>query len=405
MDDFLNQQYPAGLLSTLGINPEDLRRQQQQAGLLSAGLQLLAGSGYSPVRQTTGQLLGQAGMAGVQGMQQAGESAIERALRGMQVSEFSRRQQEADRLRQARESYGQRMRDISAGVVTPSMALSGGGGPTQAAAAQIGQPINAAQEQQRAAMEFLGQAYPEELAKMSFREPKQAPGVVGEYQAALSLGLIPKETTLQQFAGEIKKPLVSNVIGGKVDPFEEAAMKKQADVFSGIQESATKASRSLQSVNRLESILNKVETGGVAAFKQIAGNFGVPTKGLSDIQAAQSIINKMVPEQRPVGSGTMSDADLVLYKQSLPRIINQPGGNKLIIQSMREINQYLIDEGKIANDVLDKKITPAEGRRKLLELGNPIQNFFDKNPALVGGAAQGMSQQDMDLINKYRKKP
>lgn len=172
MDDFLMQQYPAGLLSTLGINPEDLRRQQQQAGLLSAGLQLLAGSGYSPVRQTTGQLVGQAGMAGVQGMQQAGQSAIERALRGMQVSEFSRRQQEADRLRQARESYGQRMRDISAGVVTPSMALSGGGGPTQAAAAQLGQPINAAQEQQRAAMEFLGQVSPETLAAQALKPPE-----------------------------------------------------------------------------------------------------------------------------------------------------------------------------------------------------------------------------------------
>jgi hypothetical protein len=97
MDDF--QQYPPGLLSALGINPEDLRRQQQQAGLLSAGLQLLAGSGYSPVRQTTGQLLGQAGLAGVQGMQQAGETAIDRALKGLQVSEFARKQQEAQNIR------------------------------------------------------------------------------------------------------------------------------------------------------------------------------------------------------------------------------------------------------------------------------------------------------------------
>ncbi len=99
MDDFLNQQYPAGLLSTLGINPEDLRRQQQQAGLLSAGLQLLAGSGYSPVRQSTGQLLGQAGMAGVQGMQQAGESAIQRNIQGLQVGDIARRQKEAELIR------------------------------------------------------------------------------------------------------------------------------------------------------------------------------------------------------------------------------------------------------------------------------------------------------------------
>lgn len=89
------------LLSALNINPEDLRRQQQQAGLLSAGLQLLAGSGYSPVRQTTGQLLGQAGLAGVQGMQQAGETAIDRALKGLQAQEFVRRQQQAELVRQA----------------------------------------------------------------------------------------------------------------------------------------------------------------------------------------------------------------------------------------------------------------------------------------------------------------
>lgn len=97
MDGLLN--YDTNLLSTLGIKPEDLRRQQQQAGLLSAGLQLLAGSGYSPVRQTTGQLLGQAGLAGVQGMQQAGETAIDRALKGLQVQEFARKQQEAQQLR------------------------------------------------------------------------------------------------------------------------------------------------------------------------------------------------------------------------------------------------------------------------------------------------------------------
>jgi hypothetical protein len=101
MDDFLMQQYPAGLLSTLGINPEDLRRQQQRAGLLSAGLQLLAGSGYSPVRQTTGQLVGQAGMAGLQGMQQAGQSAVERAIQGLQVSDIARKSQEASALRSA----------------------------------------------------------------------------------------------------------------------------------------------------------------------------------------------------------------------------------------------------------------------------------------------------------------
>jgi flagellar protein FlgJ len=126
-------------------------------------------------------------------------------------------------------------------------------------------------------------------------------------------------------------------------------------------------------------LLSKVDTGGAAAFKQAAGNFGIKTEGLDDIQAAQAIINKLVPAQRPAGSGPMSDADLELFKQSMPRIINQPGGNKLIIDGMKRINQYLIEEGKIAAEVTAGRITPEEGTARIFALGNPIQDFFGQN--------------------------
>ncbi len=88
------------LYGLLGLDPEKIRQQQQTQGLLNAGLQLLAGSGYSPVRRTTGELLGQAGMAGMQGYQQAGESAIDRAIKGMQVQQMVQKQREAQRLQQ-----------------------------------------------------------------------------------------------------------------------------------------------------------------------------------------------------------------------------------------------------------------------------------------------------------------
>ena len=99
MDEFMNN-YPPGLLDMLGIKQEDLRRQQQTQGLLAAGLQLLAGSGYSPVRRTLGELAGQAGAAGLQGYQQAGESAIDRALKGMQVQSIIQKQREAQRVQE-----------------------------------------------------------------------------------------------------------------------------------------------------------------------------------------------------------------------------------------------------------------------------------------------------------------
>lgn len=98
MDEFAN--YPPGLLDMLGIDREKMRQQQQTQGLLAAGLQLLAGSGYSPVRRTTGELLGQAGAAGLGAYQQAGESEIDRALKGIQVQSMIQKQREAQKLRE-----------------------------------------------------------------------------------------------------------------------------------------------------------------------------------------------------------------------------------------------------------------------------------------------------------------
>lgn len=244
MDDF--QQYPPGLLSALGINPEDLRRQQQQAGLLSAGLQLLAGSGYSPVRQPLGQLLGQAGMAGVQGMQQAGNTAIDRALRGMQVQEFTKRQQERDRLAQATQQFRERLSGLAGGTVTPSMAIARGG-PTQAAAETIGQPLSPtdiAKQQQIAAMEFAAEVSPQALAAsmLSPKEPKESFRVLTDAEKT-SLNL-PKEMAFQvSSTGKVlpisQGPLVQNFVGGEKGFKNELDLKsafKSEPIYKGYQE-------------------------------------------------------------------------------------------------------------------------------------------------------------------------
>jgi hypothetical protein len=88
------------LYGLLGIDPEKIRQQQLQSGLLSAGLQLLAGSGYSPVRRTTGELLGQAGATGLGAYQQAGQMAIDDAFKRMQIQQAVQKQREAQRIQQ-----------------------------------------------------------------------------------------------------------------------------------------------------------------------------------------------------------------------------------------------------------------------------------------------------------------
>lgn len=292
--------------------------------------------------------------------------------------------------------------------VTPQTALAAPGrvGPTAERAGMIGQTPPLDRNQLLSAM--LNPDLPADLRSTAAEvfkvtapaEPKAAPGIVGEFQAAAAAGLIPPDTTLMQYVESKRPPGTTVNIGGE-NEFRKEVAKAEAKDFAAIKQSGFQAQRSARDINRLDTLLTKVETGGAAAFKQAAGNFGINTEGLTEIQAAQAIINKLVPAQRPPGSGTMSDADLALYKESLPRIINQPGANKEIIRSMREINNYLIEEGKIAALVTSGKISPEEGTRRIFELGNPIQEFFDRTQQSAPRGPVRPTQQDQSLILKY----
>jgi hypothetical protein len=357
-----------GLLSLL---PEEQRQaveaRARNQGLLNFGLALMQSARGEP-GQGRPSLLSAIGRAAPSGLQ-AYQGGIDQTLREIMVAQ---QMQDAQRKRQQE----------------------------AAQQAAIQSYIGGLPEDQRA----LFQAFPTEAVKFVL-ENKAAPGVVGEFQAAVRSGLVPPETTLPQYI-EMKRPPGTTVnVGGDKDPFDIEGAKKQADVFSGISAAGSGATKNLRDVKRLEKILGRVETGGTAAFKQVAGNFGIKTEGLDDIQAATALINRLVPAQRAPGSGPMSDADLELFKQSLPRIINTPGGNKLIIEGLKDINEYIIKEAEIANDVFAKKITRDEGRRKLLELGDPVQEFFERNQGTSPTSPRvGLPRADEDLINRYLRR-
>jgi flagellar protein FlgJ len=135
------------------------------------------------------------------------------------------------------------------------------------------------------------------------------------------------------------------------------------------------AGRTIGLIDRLDNLMKTTPTGGVAAFTRLAGEVGIDIGGLGDVQAVQALINQIVPQQRQPGSGPMSDADLALFKQSVPRLINTPEGNAIIVQTMRGINQYVLQQSEIADMVANREITPAEARKMLKALPNPLDGF------------------------------
>lgn len=166
---------------------------------------------------------------------------------------------------------------------------------------------------------------------------------------------------------------INNDMGG--GKFDEAFAKGDAAMLGTVSESGLAAQRNMGRIDQLEGLLGQSPTGLAGAAKLAAGEWGINTDGLSEIQAAQALINSLVPEQRQPGSGPMSDADLALFKQSLPRIINQPGGNQKIIETMRAIAQYDAQGAQIVQRLRSGEIDRAQAFQSLQSRPNPLQGF------------------------------
>jgi hypothetical protein len=237
--------------------------------------------------------------------------------------------------------------------------------------------------------------------------PKEPPRIEEQFDPATGLPTKkqwnPATGAWEEFGGVSapKDPLVNVDVnnGGADDEFYKAAAKARGETFAGIEAAGIQAATKIGQINRLEQLLTGSPQGFEGGIKQLAGEFGIPTDGLDSIQSAQALINKMVPEQRTPGSGPMSDADLALFKQSLPRIINQPGGNDLIMQTLRGIAVYEQQTGEIASKVLNHEMTPAEGREAMKAIKNPLELFRASGGAAEAGAApEGISPEEWAVM-------
>lgn len=224
--------------------------------------------------------------------------------------------------------------------------------------------------------------------------------MVKNYEYWLSTGRSPEEAAEMARAGAGGSVVNVSTGGGK---FEEGFAKGDAELLGTVYATGLQATRNLPRIDQLDALLQQAPTGMEGAVKSIAGQLGIPTEGLSEIQAAQALVNSLVPEQRQEGSGPMSDADLNLFKQSLPRIINQPGGNQIIIATMRGIAQYDAQGAQIVQQLRAGEIDRATAFQMLQDRPDPLAQFrstLGAAPAAPAGGAPGLSPEDLQYLQE-----
>ena len=379
------------------LPPEQRARLQQQArgqGMTNLGLALLQAGGPSRTPTGIGSRLGQAGIQAMQANQGVMDRGLERMLaaRKLQQEESQRslRQQAISALSPDEQIIAQ-LDPSALGEIYKTRLGIGGKGPDS-----ISGKLNPSDFTPESLAQFKETGGDFRVLVSKQDKPPFKVGdirdfvqgterITQEYQADGTWKTISRGSAFAP-------PSQFNVnVGDRA--FAGEAQKEQAKTLAGIQQSGLKAGQTIREVTKLGNLLDKIPTGSTARLQQIAGNFGIPTKGLDDIQAAQAIINRLVPQQRPPGSGTMSDADLALFRESLPRIINQPGGNKIIIDTLKSINDYLIEEGKIANEAINGRISPEEAFTRIQYLKNPLENIAAQ--PTTGGDLQTRAQEEL----------
>jgi hypothetical protein len=184
---------------------------------------------------------------------------------------------------------------------------------------------------------------------------------------------------------------VTNILGDAESTFAKELAKGDAARIMATIDAGQSASRNLVELDSLSDLLGKVDTGGSAAAKEWLGTFGISTEGLDDIQAFQAVIARMIPAQREQGAGSSSNLDVQQFAKGLPALIKQPGGNQIIIETLRDINEYDVAASIIAGQIAewaqtpaaDRKaleeqgliLSPANGRKAILDLGSPTAAY------------------------------
>jgi hypothetical protein len=182
--------------------------------------------------------------------------------------------------------------------------------------------------------------------------------------------------------------------------FAEKANEYQAKRYYDMATAADEAVVLRSDVETLSSLLEGIKTGrgtearlGLAQMAKGVGLDGIADKltggKMDEMEAALSIMDKLTPRMRVPGSGATSDMEMRTFRNALPSLLKQPGGNGIVTDTYRGMLDYQAAAGDFARQAMRGEITQAEADKQIKNLPSPFQRFRDYQKAQNGGGSTG----------------
>lgn len=434
--------YIGGLLSP--EEQEKLKQEAQGQGVLNLGLSLLAGSGRSPVRRTTGELVAQGLQAGQQAYRGATQQAIQDKMMGLQLSEMAKKQRAEQALpRLIEDAMVAPQREFTdlerMEMRTPSVAT----GPAQ---------FNPQQFLQRAAAVGVSPSVAIPLGQQiqSFTTPKTVKLGAGEALVEESTGrevasrAKPAEyktftTDAGTFAYDVNNPTASFKIAdaaGETYTGDAATVAKSLygsakvagltqeqrnailkgtielkgagatklgvnvatqskfgegiiDTYKDLQNAGNNARQTLGVVNQLTGFLDAgVRTGFGAESRATLNRIGqaidpnFKVAETAGIEAIQSATAQLVlPQVKSLGANP-TDKDLAFIAKSSPELSKSVEGNRLILDALRAKSERQLADAEFASKWVQQnsKMIETNPVAAKAEQDRALENFRQTSP-------------------------
>ena len=150
--------------------------------------------------------------------------------------------------------------------------------------------------------------------------------------------------------------------------------------YSAFIDKADQSRGMLSDISTLREISRRVGSQGkTAEVKMALGPYaealGIDVKDLSDLQAADAVIQRLAPQMHVPGSGATSDIEFKGFVKSLGSMTNNPQAREMIYDTFEAFARYDIERGEIASAFANKEISRTDAEKQIKALGDPLTRY------------------------------